>query len=48
MTAMAADRDLLFGPRALRNGLIDQAKLVAAFQAWTHEKSRPLAAGPAE
>src|SRR5262249_10130909 len=28
---------------ALQNGLIDQAKLVAAFQAWTLDKGRPLA-----
>ena len=39
----AADRDLLFGLLALQNGLIDQAALVAAFQAWTRDKSRPLA-----
>jgi hypothetical protein len=30
MSAVAADRDLLFGLLALQNGLIDQAKLVAA------------------
>ena len=42
MTA-AADRHLLFGLLALQNGLIDQAQLVAAFQAWTRDKSRPLA-----
>jgi serine/threonine protein kinase/tetratricopeptide (TPR) repeat protein len=35
--------DLLFGLLALQNGLIDQGQLVAAFQAWTREKSRPLA-----
>ena len=40
---MAADRHLLFGLLALQNGLIDQAQLVAAFQAWTCDKSRPLA-----
>jgi eukaryotic-like serine/threonine-protein kinase len=38
-----ADRRLLFGLLALQNGLIDQAQLVAAFHAWTREKSRPLA-----
>jgi WD40 repeat protein/tRNA A-37 threonylcarbamoyl transferase component Bud32 len=43
MAAVAADRDLLFGLLALQNGLIDQGQLVAAFQAWTPEKSRPLA-----
>jgi serine/threonine-protein kinase len=36
-------RDLLFGLLALQNGLIDQSQLVAAFHAWTREKSRPLA-----
>ncbi len=43
MAAISADRDLLFGLLALQNGLIDQGRLVAAFQAWTLEKSRPLA-----
>ena len=38
-----ADRDLLFGLLALQNGLIDQGQLVAAFQAWTRDKARPLA-----
>jgi hypothetical protein len=42
MTA-SADRHLLFGLLALQNGLIDQVQLVAAFQAWTREKSRSLA-----
>jgi serine/threonine-protein kinase len=37
-----ADRHLLFGLLALQNGLIQQAQLVAAFQAWTGDKSRPL------
>src|SRR5262249_22521127 len=36
-------RGLLFGLVALQNGLIDQAKLVAAFHAWTLDKSRPIA-----
>jgi serine/threonine protein kinase len=40
---MAADRNLLFGLLALQNGLIDQGQLVAAFQAWTLDKSRSLA-----
>jgi serine/threonine protein kinase/tetratricopeptide (TPR) repeat protein len=39
----AADRHLLFGLLALQNGIIDQGQLVAAFQAWTLEKSRRLA-----
>ncbi len=38
-----ADRDLLFGLIALQNGMIDQSQLVAAFQAWTLDKARPLA-----
>jgi serine/threonine protein kinase len=36
-------RDLLFGLLALQNGLINQAQLVAAFQAWTLDKARALA-----
>jgi serine/threonine-protein kinase len=43
MPALAAERDLLFGLLALQNGLIDQGQLVAAFQAWTRDKARPLA-----
>src|SRR3954462_14603443 len=43
MAALTADRDLLFGLLALQNGLIDQVQLVAAFQAWTRDKARPLA-----
>jgi hypothetical protein len=42
MAATVADRDLLFGLLALQNGLIDQVQLVAAFQAWTRDKVRPL------
>jgi serine/threonine-protein kinase len=42
MTA-APDRHLLFGLLALQNGLIDQGALVAAFQAWTRDKSKSLA-----
>jgi hypothetical protein len=42
-TPVAADTDLLFGLLALQFGLIDQGKLVAAFQAWTLEQRRPLA-----
>src|SRR6516162_9620828 len=42
-TPMTADRHLLFGLLALQNGLIDQGALVAAFQAWTRDKSRSLA-----
>ena len=43
MSAIAADHHLLFGLLALQNGLIDQVQLVAAFQAWTRDKARPLA-----
>src|SRR6516225_4673265 len=43
MAAIAADRNLLFGLLALQNGLINQAQLVAAFQAWTLDKVRALA-----
>src|SRR5579864_1679843 len=39
----AAHHDLLFGLLALQIGLIDQGQLVAAFQAWTRDKVRPLA-----
>jgi eukaryotic-like serine/threonine-protein kinase len=42
MTAVA-DRNLLFGLLALQNGLIDQVQLVAAFHAWTLDKSKSLA-----
>jgi eukaryotic-like serine/threonine-protein kinase len=35
--------DRLLGLLALQNGLIDQAQLVAAFQAWTLDKARALA-----
>ena len=36
-------RDLLFGLLALQNGLIDQVQLAAAFQAWTRDRTQPLA-----
>jgi eukaryotic-like serine/threonine-protein kinase len=39
----APSRDLLFGLLALQNGLINQVQLVAAFQAWTLDKTRALA-----
>ena len=42
MTADAG-RHLLFGLLALQNGIIGQVQLVAAFQAWTLDKSRSLA-----
>jgi eukaryotic-like serine/threonine-protein kinase len=37
------DRHLLFGLIALQVGIIQEAQLVAAFQAWARDKSRPLA-----
>ena len=43
MAAAIAERNLLFGLLALQVGLIDQSKLVAAFQAWTLDKARSLA-----
>ena len=36
-------RDLLYGLLALQVGMIEQAQLVAAFQAWIRNKSRPMA-----
>ena len=41
--AAAADRHLLFGMLALQTGMINQGQLVAAFQAWTLDKTRGLA-----
>jgi serine/threonine-protein kinase len=41
--AAAADRHLLFGLLALQTGIINQGQLVAAFEAWTLDKSRKLA-----
>jgi eukaryotic-like serine/threonine-protein kinase len=43
MSAVATERNLLFGLLALQNGLINQAQLVAAFQAWTLDRARGLA-----
>src|SRR5689334_20072040 len=43
MTRVEADRDLLFGILALQNGLVEQADLIAAFQSWSKDRSRPLA-----
>jgi serine/threonine-protein kinase len=40
---MVADRHLLFGLLALQNGMINQGQLLAAFQAWTLERSKSLA-----
>ena len=38
-----AERNLLFGLLALQNGMIDQSALVAAFHAWTLDKTRSIA-----
>jgi len=43
MNTIVADRDLLFGLLALQVGLIDQERLIAAFRAWTRDKSRAMA-----
>ena len=40
---MAAEKNLLLGLLALQYGLIQPAHLVAAFHAWTSDKSRSLA-----
>ena len=39
----SAGRQLLFGLLALQNAIVNQGQLVAAFQAWTLDKSRCLA-----
>ena len=41
--AASADHNLLFGLLALQTGIINQGQLVAAFQAWTLDKSKSLA-----
>jgi serine/threonine-protein kinase len=43
LDALDPARNLLFGLLALQNGLIQQGQLVAAFHAWTCDKSRGLA-----
>jgi hypothetical protein len=43
MVAVDDDRNFLFGLVALQVGLIDQGQLLAAFQSWTRDKTRPLA-----
>jgi serine/threonine-protein kinase len=43
MATVESDRNLLFGMLALQNGLIEQADLVAAFQCWSKERTRPMA-----
>jgi eukaryotic-like serine/threonine-protein kinase len=43
MIGSTTAHDLLLGLVALQNGLVNQGQLVAAFQAWTLDKSRSLA-----
>jgi tRNA A-37 threonylcarbamoyl transferase component Bud32 len=43
MVVIDADRNFLFGLVALQVGLINQGQLLAAFQSWTRDKTRPLA-----
>ncbi len=43
MATVESDQNLLFGILALQNGLIEQPDLIAAFQCWTKERSRPMA-----
>jgi len=43
MATVESDRNLLFGILALQNGLIEQPDLIAAFQSWSKERSRPMA-----
>ena len=42
MSASSSDRNVLFGVLALQMEFITQAGLIAALQAWTLQKSRPL------
>ena len=44
MPRAEVDRNLLFGLLALQTGLIDQGSLFAAFNLWTREKGRSMAA----
>src|SRR5687767_8278813 len=38
----SVERNLLLGILALQNGLLDQVDLIAAFQEWSKDRSRPL------
>jgi hypothetical protein len=42
MNPADTNRDLLFGLMALQNGMIDQARLAAAFRGWTRDKGRSI------
>jgi hypothetical protein len=48
MPRVEVDRNLLFGLLALQTGLIDQGALFSAFNLWTREKGRSMAAILAE
>jgi hypothetical protein len=39
---MSAKRNLLLGMLALQNNFINRAQLLAAFNAWVEDKSKPL------
>jgi serine/threonine-protein kinase len=43
MATVECDRNLIFGILALQNGLIEQPDLIAAFQCWSKQRSRPMA-----
>jgi serine/threonine-protein kinase len=43
MARVESERNLLFGILALQNGLVDQVDLIAAFQSWSKQRTRPLA-----
>ncbi len=43
MATVNADHNLLFGLLDIQNGLIDQDQLIAAFRAWSRDKSRTIA-----
>jgi serine/threonine-protein kinase len=43
MPTFDSDQNLLFGILALQNGLIGQPDLIAAFQCWSLDRSRPMA-----
>ncbi len=37
------EENLLFGLMALQNGFIDQEQIIAAYEDWNHDRTRPLA-----
>ncbi len=42
MSAASSDRNLLFGVLALQMDFLDRDALIAAMQAWIHDKTKPL------